>query len=63
MEKGWGAKTEEGEPANENDSDSLTSFFFCCLHFTSNALSIALRLHIISASFYLLMCCLDETLN
>ena len=25
MEKGMGAQTEEGEPANENDSDSLTS--------------------------------------
>lgn len=32
MEKGWGAKTEEGKPANENDSDSLTSFLLPPFH-------------------------------
>ena len=30
----------------------------CCLHFTSNALSITPQLHIIPASFYLPLCCL-----
>lgn len=30
----------------------------CCLHFTSNALSITPQLHIIPASFYLTLCCL-----
>ena len=29
----------------------------CCLHFTSNALSITPQLHIIPASFYLPLCC------
>lgn len=32
MEKEWGAKTEEGEPANENDSDSLTSSLLPSFH-------------------------------
>lgn len=55
MERGWGAKTEEGEPANENDSDSPTSsslppvLLSCPQHFALATYHLSL--------LYLPMCC------